>query len=132
MNIFRQALRGQVWMWVGLSVGGLSLILVLFSPYAAKGLCAGGITSLLLFEVFYRRTLSILASSPKRPKKIFTLFFFTYIMVYFLVGGVLWLAVQKGYAFFGGYVLGILLLKIIIFLGQWRSSAKYCDDAIGG
>ena len=131
MNISKQALRVQVWIWVGLSVGGISLILGFFSSSASKGLCAGGITSLVLFEVFYRRTLIILASSPERPKKIFTLFFFTYIIVYFLMGGVLWLAIQKGYAFFGGYVLGLLLLKLMIFFGQWRSITKYCDDIIG-
>ena len=126
-----RVLRRETWKLFMSVLGLLTIPLIFISVDAVKGLWAGGLTGLLVFEVFLRRVISIAHNPGDNPKKIFTLFFFTYIITYFSLGGVLWFAIHKGWAFFGAYVGGLLLLKVIVFLGQWRSSTQICDDVIG-
>ncbi|OED34344.1 hypothetical protein AB834_06950 [PVC group bacterium (ex Bugula neritina AB1)] len=44
-------------------------------------------------------------------KKIFTFFFFAYIIFYFLVGFFLYLLIHKGFTFFWSFLIGFLFLK---------------------
>lgn len=83
---------------------------------ALEGWLAGSLLSFLIMWVWMKRIQKAIEVEHITPKKAFTFFFFTYIMVYSLIGILLHGAIKKGLVFGGAFILGLFCVKVAMIL----------------
>ena len=82
----------------------------------AIGLLFGGILSILLFRMLYMQVGAVPHLKGQTKKKVFTLFFAKYIVSYLIIAVFLFLAIRKDLWTFVGMSLGLLGIKMQLFL----------------
>ncbi len=98
----------------------VTLLLFVFKfKNIASGLLLGGILSAIIFHQFYSAIRSLpFIHKTEGKKKVFGLFFLKYIVIYLVLAVFLFLAIKESIYFFIGMAIGLLDIKIQIFVHQ--------------